>query len=104
QEEKPPWLLHLMVGQGAEPGEISCETDRFRFVGRGGTLASPAAMQSISPLSNTVGSVLDPIVALRRSITLPAHGTAIIDLVLGVAESREAALAHVEKYQSSQDR
>jgi cellobiose phosphorylase len=101
QEEKPPWLLHLMVGQGGEQGEISCETDRFRFVGRGGTLANPAAMQSLSPLSNTVGSVLDPIVSLRRTVTLPPHESAIIDLVLGVTESREAALAHVEKYQSS---
>jgi hypothetical protein len=27
-------------------------------------------MQSIAPLSNTVGSVLDPIVALRRTVTL----------------------------------
>jgi cellobiose phosphorylase len=100
-EERPPWLLHLMVGQGGEQGAISCETDRSRFVGRGGTSASPAAMQSSSPLSNTVGSVLDPIVSLRRTVSLPPHGTAIIDLVLGVTETREAALAHVEKYQSS---
>ncbi len=101
QEERPPWLLHLMMGQGGEQGEISCETDRSRFVGRGGTLASPAAMQSMSPLSNTVGSVLDPIISLRRTVSLAPHGAAIIDLVLGVAESRETALAHVEKYQSS---
>jgi cellobiose phosphorylase len=101
QEEKPPWLLHLMVGQGGEHGEISCETDRFRFVGRGGNLANPAAMQSISPLSNTVGSVLDPIISLRRTVSLVPHETVIIDLVLGVTESRETALAHVEKYQSS---
>ena len=47
QEEKPPWLLHLMVGQGGEQGEVSCETDRARFIGRGRTLASPAALQSI---------------------------------------------------------
>ena len=99
-EEKPPWLLHLMMDTSNEPGEISCETDRSRFVGRGGNLATPAAMQSLSPLSNTVGSVLDPIVALRRTISLPPHGTAIIDLVLGVTENRDAALAHVEKYQS----
>jgi cellobiose phosphorylase len=101
QEEKPPWLLHLMVGQGGEQGEISCETDRFRFVGRGGTLANPAAMQSISPLSNTVGSVLDPIISLRRTVSLPPHETAIIDLVFGVTESRDAALGQAEKYQSS---
>ena len=100
-EEKPPWLLHLMVGQGGEQAAISCETDRARFVGRGGSLSNPAALQALAPLSNTVGSVLDPIVSLRRTVTLAPHETAIIDLVLGVTESRETALAQVEKYQSS---
>jgi cellobiose phosphorylase len=99
-EERPPWLLHLMVGRDGEPGEISCETDRFRFVGRGGTLANPAAMQGMAPLSNTVGSVLDPVVSLRRVVSLAPHETAVVDLVLGVTESRESALAQVEKYQS----
>ena len=96
--EKPPWLLHFMVGQGGEQGEVSCETDRARFIGRGRTLAKPAALQGISPLSNTVGSVLDPISSLRRTVTLAPHETARIDLVMGVTESREAALALVEKY------
>ncbi len=99
-EEKPPWLLHLMVGQGGRQGEISCETDRARFLGRGGSLANPAALQTDEPLSNTVGSVLDPIIALRRTIYLPPHERAMVDLVLGVTESRESALAQVEKYQS----
>ncbi|MDR3460465.1 MAG: glucoamylase family protein [Verrucomicrobiae bacterium] len=101
QEERPPWLLHLMQIQSDDKGEISCETDRSRFVGRGGSLANPAALQTISPLSNTVGAVLDPIVALRRTVTLPPFGTVIVDLVLGVTENREAALALVEKYQSA---
>jgi len=100
-EEKPPWLLHLMVAQEGGQGEISCETDRGRFIGRGGTLASPAAMQGVAPLSNTVGSVLDPIISLRRTVAVPPHGSVSIDLVLGVTESREAALAYIEKYQSS---
>jgi cyclic beta-1,2-glucan synthetase len=100
-EEKPPWLLNLMVAHGSDAGEISCETDRFRFVGRGGTLAHPAAMRTVGPLSNTVGSVLDPIVALRRTVTLEANESVTIDLILGVTESREAALTQVEKYQSS---
>jgi len=99
-EETPPWLLHLMVGQGGEQGEISCETDRSRFVGRGGSLANPAAMRGTSLLSNTVGSVLDPIISLRRTITLPPHETVVLDLVLGVAESRKAALEQIERYQS----
>jgi len=101
QDERPPWLLHLMQVQGDDKGEISCETDRSQFVGRGGSLANPAAMQTVSPLSNTVGSVLDPIIALRHKVTLPPFGTVIVDLVLGVTENRETALAQVEKYQSS---
>jgi cellobiose phosphorylase len=96
--EKPPWLLNFMMGQGGQQGEVSCETDRARFIGRGRTLADPAALQSISPLSNTTGAVLDPITSLRRNIILAPHETARIDLVMGMAESRDAALALVEKY------
>ncbi len=100
QEERPPWLLHLMVGLTGEQGDVSCETDRSKFVGRGGTLTNPAAMQGQSPLSNTVGSVLDPIISLRRTVSLPPHGSVVVTLVLGVTESRDAALAQVDKYQS----
>ncbi len=64
QEEKPPWLLHLLTGQGGGQGEISYETDRSRFIGRGNSPARPAALQGNAPLSNTTGSVLDPIVSL----------------------------------------
>jgi cyclic beta-1,2-glucan synthetase len=103
ETEKPPWMLHLMVcDQAIDARGVSCETDRSRFVGRGGSLADPAAMRSGSPLSNTVGSVLDPIVSLRRTVSLPPHGSAVVNLVMGVTENREAALAHVEKYQSPQ--
>ncbi len=99
-EGKPPWLMHLMLGRGGEQGEISCESDRSKFVGRGGTPANPAAFRIIAPLANTVGSVLDPIVSLRRTVTIPPHETAIVEFVLGVTDSREAALAQIEKYQS----
>jgi cellobiose phosphorylase len=100
-EEKPAWLMHLMVSQDDKQGELSCETDRSRFIGRDGSLADPAAMRSMSPLSNTVGSVLDPIVSLRRTVSLPPHGTAVVDLVFGMTENRDAALAQVDKYQAS---
>jgi len=100
-DEKPPWLLHVMAGQGGRQGKISCETDRSRFVGRGNTLARPAALQKISPLSNTAGSVLDPIVSLRRQVTLAPHEKASIDLVLGMTENRETAVGLIEKYQNT---
>ena len=100
-EETPPWLMHLMTGPDGRLDQISCETDRSRFVGRGQALQHPLAMQTSGPLSNTVGSVLDPIVSLRGTITIRPHETVTIDLVLGVAPSRESVLAQVEKYQSN---
>jgi len=45
--------------------------------------------------------VLDPIIALRRTITLPPDETASVDFVIGVAGTRENALTLVGKYQHS---
>jgi cyclic beta-1,2-glucan synthetase len=38
--EQPGWLFHLMAVSGVRDGEMSFETDRARFVGRGRTLAA----------------------------------------------------------------
>ena len=96
--EMRPWLLHSMVDEEGARDEISCETDRARFVGRSRTPISPAAMQGDSSLSGTVGSVLDPIVSLRRTFGLAPRQTVRVDFVLGVTEARETALALAEKY------
>jgi cellobiose phosphorylase len=99
-DEQPPWLLHMLVAQGGGDGDVSCETDRSRFIGRGGSPAEPAALQAQVPLSNTAGSVLDPIVALRRTVTVKPHETVIVTLILGMCETRAAAVALTDKYQS----
>ncbi|KAF0814495.1 N,N'-diacetylchitobiose phosphorylase [Andreprevotia sp. IGB-42] len=94
-----PWLLHLMTVHGAEIGTVSYETDRARFIGRNRTLASPLAMHEPGALSNTDGSVLDPVVAIRYRIVLEAEQTATLDVVSGMAENRELALGLIDRYQ-----
>ncbi len=89
-EEKPPWMMHLMTVQGTTVGEASFETDRMKFIGRGRTLAAPAAMEGQGPLSDSDGPVLDPVVSIRRVVVLQPRETVRIDLVTGVAETREA--------------
>lgn len=96
--ELRPWLWHSLAGKEGSRQDISCETDRARFIGRGRSAVSPAAMQDASPLSGTVGSVLDPIVSLRRTFKLDPQQTVRVDFLLGVTETREAAMAHLEKY------
>ncbi len=99
QGEHAPWMFHLMAVHGAEIGEISYETDRLRFIGRGNTVADPQAMGDASALSGSEGSVLDPIVSIRYRITLDAEETATVNIVSGIGETRDAALSLVEKYQ-----
>jgi len=98
-EERPPWMFHLMAVHGADIGEISCETDRMQFIGRGRTVAAPQAMSEPVALSGSEGSVLDPIVAIRYRITLDPEQSATIDMVSGIGETRDAALSLVGKYQ-----
>ncbi len=95
-----PWLVHLMAGD--QGGELSCETDRARFIGRGKTVAAPAAMEGGSALSNTVGSVLDPVISLRRTFQLMPEAAISVDFVTGIAPDRHAALALAEKYRVPQ--
>jgi cellobiose phosphorylase len=99
-EEHAPWMFHLMVAHGeADIREVSYETDRMQFIGRGRTIAAPQAMSDSAALSGSQGSVLDPIVAIRYRMTLDAEQSATIDMVSGLGETRDAALSLVGKYQ-----
>jgi cyclic beta-1,2-glucan synthetase len=97
--DKTPWMFHLLGTNGHTIGEVSYETDRMRFIGRGRTGVAPQAMSDAGALSGTAGSVLDPIVALRCCITLEPDQTITLDFISGVADSRDACLALVDKYQ-----
>ena len=97
--EQTPWMFHLMAVHGAGMGEISYETDRMRFIGRGRNVATPKAMTDPAALSGCEGSVLDPMVAIRQQITLDPEETAAINVVSGIGATREACLGLVEKYQ-----
>ena len=99
QSEQSPWLFHLMAVHGATVSEASYETDRSKFIGRGRNAAAPVALTGTAALSGSQGSVLDPIVAIRRRITLEPRQTVIVDIVTGVGETRDQAMTLIEKYQ-----
>jgi cyclic beta-1,2-glucan synthetase len=99
RDERPPWMFHLMKVNGVEAKQISYETDRSKFIGRGNTLANPEVMYQMKPLSGSQGSVLDPIVAIQYKITLEPGESAIIDMVTGISETKEGNQSLIDKYQ-----
>jgi cyclic beta-1,2-glucan synthetase len=99
RDEHSPWMFHLMAVHGVETGDVSYETDRMRFVGRGNTVVHPEALRDTAHLSGEQGSVLDPIVSIRYRMTLDPERSATINIVTGIAETRDICMGLVEKYQ-----
>src|ERR1035437_9765453 len=62
-------------------------------------ISAPQAMKDFTQLSNSQGSVLDPIVAIRYHIILEPEETATIDMIFGIGETRNKALILIDKYQ-----
>lgn len=98
KDELSAYMFHLMVVRGVERGEASFETDRMKFTGRGNSIADPVALKNKGSLSNSSGSVLDPIIAIRYQISLEPGDSAIIDMVTGMSDDRDLALNLIEKY------
>ena len=96
--EKPPWMFHLLTTQGTLAGGTSYETDRSRFIGRCRSVGNPAAFDEVGPLSNTDGSVLDPMVSIRQGVVIQSDTSANWHIISGMAETRAAALTLITKY------
>ena len=97
-DERQIWLAHLAALEGEAVYTLQYESDRARFLGRGRGIRTPISVIDGGPLTNTAGSVLDPIVSLRHRVALPAQGSIRIGYTTLVANSREEALQIAEKY------
>ena len=92
------WLAHLVQVEGKTVGPLQYESDRARFLGRGREPRTALSVVDGGLLSNTVGTVLDPVVSLRHRVAIPAGGTVHLTFATLVATSREEALEMAEKY------
>jgi cyclic beta-1,2-glucan synthetase len=97
-DETPLYLFHLSVIEGEAVGALQFETDRARFLGRGCDLRSAVCIWDARPLSDTAGTVLDPVFALRRRARIEPGATARIAFWTGLAASRARALELAAKY------
>jgi cellobiose phosphorylase len=96
--ESKRWVAGIPVIEGSTTGVIEYETDRSQFIGRGHTVANPEILERGKPLSNTVGSVLDPIFSIRTNLRIEPGQTARFFLVTATADSKETVMELVEKY------
>jgi len=99
EDELTPTMFHMMTLQGKIAEEVSYETDRMEFIGRGNTTVNPQVMNRVGPLAGNQGSVLDPIVAIRYVIKLEPGETATFDMVTGIGDMDNICQNLIDKYQ-----
>ena len=97
-DEPEVWAAHLAVLEGETAGELQFETDRARFLGRGNGVTSPISISSGRPLSNTVGTVLDPIFSIRRGVRIPPGATVRVSFWTLLARSRDEVIGLADKH------
>jgi cellobiose phosphorylase len=97
-EERPLWCVHVVSAGNEQVGEVTCETDRARFIGRGRTTREPIALTTDGPLAMTTGAVLDPVFALRVRVRLAPGQSASVAFTTLVAEERERAFELADRY------
>ena len=95
-EKKPVWLAHAVTASGTI-GNVSCETDRARFIGRGRSSRNPAAMDNPGQLSGSVGAVLDPVFAIRARVAVPPGATVEAVFTTTVGMNRDDAVGKLNR-------
>ncbi|MGA3293525.1 MAG: glucoamylase family protein [Candidatus Acidiferrales bacterium] len=100
-KETTVWAAHVAVVEGETVGDSQFETDRARFLGRGHDVLNPVSIIDGRPLSNTTGSVLDPIFSLRHTVRILPGATVRIAFSTIVAPTREQVLDLADKYRGA---
>jgi cyclic beta-1,2-glucan synthetase len=99
--DTPAWGGHSLASHSMV-GSVSCETDRSRFIGRGRSARNPVAMDNPGDLSNNVGAVLDPVLALRVRLVIGAGESQQVIFTTFIAKDRDEAAIKARHYESLQ--
>lgn len=86
-EDPAPCVAAALRG----PGALEYDSDRARVLGRNRALDRPRALATTEPLGGTVGSVLDPVLALRRTTTVAPGATVTLHAILAAGDDPAAA-------------
>ncbi len=97
-DEPQAWAAHFAVVEGEMIAEPQYESDRARFLGRARSGSTAQALVGDQPLTNTVGTVLDPVFALRYRVRVLPGKVARVTFWTVVAPSRVQLMSLIDHY------
>lgn len=96
--ENWPWMAQTIL---ADATSLTWETNRATFLGRGRTPLQPQAMDTAGALSCQSGNVLDPVMAWRCVMNLPANESKTVWLMTAAASDESSAMTLIQNAQES---
>ncbi|MCI9245900.1 MAG: hypothetical protein HFJ30_01945 [Clostridia bacterium] len=82
-------------------GEVEYEIDKEKFYGRN-NLGLPNAVKNSSLLSSQINLTTEPIVSMKRTITIQPQQKVTLNLVLAVGDSKEQVVEELEKFSNQE--
>ena len=82
-------------------GDLEYEIDKAKFQGRG-NFDIPNMIKNSKPFSNSLDLSLNPILALRKVITLEPQQEVYFNLLISVSEVREEAIQNIKNYKNEE--
>ncbi len=96
--ENWPWMGQTLIADGTD---LSWESNRANFLGRGRTPLDPAAMDRAGALSGDTGNVLDPVMAWRCTLTLGSNESQTVWLITTAAADEKTVVENLERCRRS---
>ncbi|WP_416197599.1 MAG: Cellobiose phosphorylase [Sporanaerobacter sp.] len=90
------WIVHSVKAEGSSQDSFQYETNRGNFIGRGNDIKNPNCLYR--DLTNTVGSVLDPIMSIKKRVKIKSGDSIDICFITGISDSKEKAIDIAKKY------
>ncbi|RIL00295.1 MAG: hypothetical protein DCC75_13935, partial [Proteobacteria bacterium] len=97
EKEKPLFMAH-MISMPIVWAPVQYETNRANFLGRGRRACNPAAFDTFAPLTKSVGTVLDPVFALRTKVEVDPGASQTVTFITLIAEGRDELINLIKKY------
>ena len=82
-------------------GETEYEIDKAKFKGRG-NFNLPEMVESSKPFSNKIDFTINPILALRETVTIKPEEEVCFDLLISVSENRNDAINRILEYKNEE--
>ena len=95
-DEKTWQAANTVVLENDIHSEIQFETDRMKFIGRGNDITS--AIEADNFLSDSEGSILDPIMSMRINLNIEPDKKVTVSFVTAVSCNNKTLLGYIEKY------